>query len=83
MDIETKPLLTKEDKQQSDIIDDVINSPVFYLGIIAIGVVGFMATYYGKNRISRNQLRKARQFSEPITKILNDLYSDEEDLGHC
>ena len=82
MEIDYKPELVKQE-QQNDFVDEIINSPIFYLGIITIGVIGFMATYYGKKRINRNQLRKARRFSEPFSKILNDLYSDEEDLGHC
>lgn len=75
--------LTKRKDTAENMVEDIINSPTFYATLVVAGVVGFVATYYSKKKISRHQLRKARQFTTPISKMLNDLYSDEEDLGHC
>lgn len=76
-------LVNDKEPNTDTIVEDIINSPAFYATIIVAGVLGFVATYYSKKRISRRQLRKARQFTSPISKMLNDLYADEEDLGHC
>ena len=83
MSEQVKNELTKEKEATENIVEDIINSPTFYATLVVAGVLGFVATYYSKKKISRRQLRKARQFTTPLSQMLNDLYSDEDDLGRC
>lgn len=83
MSEQVKNELIEEKETAENIVEDIINSPTFYATLIVAGVLGFVATYYSKKKISRRQLRKARQFTTPLSQMLNDLYSDEDDLGRC
>ena len=83
MSRKAKNEISAEAETAENMVEDLINSPTFYATLVVAGILGFITTYYSKKRISRRQLRRARQFTSPISKMLSDLYSDEEDLGHC